>query len=447
MMSAETETNSRRDRGLVTRAGPGVLLIFTAGKGTLVPFPLQSGRIELQRSLLEKVNLTDGHLSRNHARVSLDGASWTVEDLGSKNATFVDGVMTRTSVTGKDLRTVRVGESIFLLVNEIAPYLHEQPTGRSQIVRGPILRDLWDLIAGFATRSQTLHITGESGAGKELAARAFHDASPHHAGPFIPVNCAAIPVGVAERLLFGARKGAYSGAVADVEGYLQNADGGTLFLDEIGDLDLDVQAKLLRVLELREVTPLGGTRPRKVDFVLCSATHRDLRELVAAQRFRADLLYRIAAPSVAIPPLRDRLDEVGFHVTRAVARVDDALTASASLVEMCLQRRWPGNVRELIATVQNAAEIARTRKIFLVDDAFLAENAGRELAASPSSPGGRKVRNALPGDEEIEDALRRANGRVVAAARLQGLHRNQLRRWVMKKRYPQPVDDEDELDS
>ena len=150
---------------------------------------------------------------------------------------------------------------------------------------------------------------GESGSGKELASASFsRAASRGGASPFIGVNCAAVPAGLAERLLFGARKGAFSGATGDVQGYIQAADGGTLFLDEVAELDLRVQAKLLRVLETREVLPLGATRAERVELRVCVAAHADLAEQVTAGRFREDLYYRVGRPVVRIPPLRERLD-------------------------------------------------------------------------------------------------------------------------------------------
>src|SRR6185436_2830275 len=172
------------------------------------------------------------------------------------------------------------------------------------------------------------------------------------------VNCAAIPHTIAERLLFGARRGAYSGAEADAIGYVQEADGGTLFLDEIAELDAQVQAKLLRVLESREVLSLGASRPRKVDFALCSAASKDLRALVGSGGLREDLYFRIGRPAVMLPALRHRPEEIPALIARELARCSPALTAHVALVEQCLLRPWPGNVRELVAEIRVAAQAA-----------------------------------------------------------------------------------------
>ena len=173
----------------------------------------------------------------------------------------------------------------------------------------------------------------------------------------VAVNCAAIPHALAQRLLFGARRGSHSGE-AHAAGYVQQADGGTLFLDEIAELDLQVQAELLRVLESHEVVPLGASRPRKVDFALCSATSKDLRALVAAGALREDLYVRIATPAVTLPPLRDRPEEIPALIAHELAARSPALAPHVSLVEQCLLRPWPGNVRELIAELRAAAQAA-----------------------------------------------------------------------------------------
>src|SRR5262249_47131898 len=177
-------------------------------------------------------------------------------------------------------------------------------------------------------------------------------------GPLVAVNCATIPEALAERLLFGARKGAFSGADADSDGYIQEADGGTLFLDEVAELSLAVQAKLLRVLETREVLPLGASKPRKIELRFCSATHRDLRAHVAAGKLREDLYFRIATPRVTVPPLRERPEEIPWLLQAEVSRIAPSLALHVSVVETCLLRGWPGNVREILAEIRSAAQTA-----------------------------------------------------------------------------------------
>jgi transcriptional regulator with PAS, ATPase and Fis domain len=292
-------------------------------------------------------------------------------------------------------------------------------------------------------------VTGESGSGKELAARAFHDAGPKSSGPFVAVNAATLPEALSERLLFGARKGAYSGAL-DAQGYIQSAHGGTLFLDEVAELDLAVQAKLLRVLETQEIVPLGATRPERVDIRLVSATHKDLRAEVAAGKMREDLFFRIGVPAAALPPLRERLEEIPWLIERVVREVSERevgerraeVSPHVLLVESCLLRRWPGNVRELMAEVRAAAQLAAEERSSVLPK-HLSPAAGTTVAiarpsVSTTAPEPSSAASAAPApmkhsDEAIAEALRAAGGNVARTARELGMHRTQLYRWIARR--------------
>jgi len=302
-----------------------------------------------------------------------------------------------------------------------------------EYAEGPVLGGLMSRafgeIALAAKAGDTLLITGESGSGKELAARVFHAAGRSGDAPFVAVNCAAIPEGLAERLLFGAKRGAYSGAV-DADGYVQQAHGGTLFLDEVAELDAQVQAKLLRVLESRQVLALGATKAQAVEIRICAASHKRLRDQVAAGSFRADLYYRIGRPEVAIAPLRERLDEIPWLAQRALRQVSPELVASAGLIERCALLPWPGNVRELLRELRGAAVAAQAQGSTLVQAEHLSADAGSALAL-PSEPA--PVREQDVDDAAVERALAEHAGNVTAAARALGLHRNQLRRRIAKR--------------
>jgi DNA-binding NtrC family response regulator len=406
---------------------PGLLLVFSAHEPLCAPLPLVRGGVDLGRGEVGGVRIEDACMSRRHARVELDRGRWRVRDLGSRNGTLADG----RPVAGEAevLRLVRLGDSLFVPCADLRPFQTGRVEADERRVLGPTLRRAWDAVERAARFGDVVHVTGESGSGKELAARRFHEAGPRPGGPFVAVNCASIPEGVAERLLFGARKGAFSGAHADAEGLVQAADGGTLFLDEVGELDPAVQAKLLRVLEAREVIALGASRPTRVDLRICSATHRSLRALVGEKRFREDLYFRIGRPQVELPPLRERPEEIPYLVDREVRRLAPDLGVHASLVEQCLLRAWPGNVRELVAEVRDAARAALVDGAAVVDAARLAPDAGRPLGEE--EPAGAAAA-ALPAREAIEAALRDAGGRVATAARALGVHRTQLRRWLAK---------------
>lgn len=423
--TAFSREGSRRE------SSPGVVVVFSAGEPLCGALPLREvdGKrsVAIGRGALEGVVLRDTCMSRNHATITREGWMWTITDHGSHNGTYVDGKRVEGTVSGVDFKVVRTGETIFLLVGDQTPYLEHGVEIREGHVVGPKL-ELVLQGALRAAQSGVLHITGETGSGKEAVARAFHRFGAGKAGPFVAVNCATIPEGLAERLLFGARRGAYSGADRDASGYLVEASGGTLFLDELGELDLSVQAKLLRVLECQEVLPLGASRPVKVDLRFCSATHRDLRSAVAAGTFREDLFFRMGRPKVAVPPLRERLEEIPFLIETELRRISSDLVAQAALVEACLLRPWPGNVRELLAEIRDAAITARTAGKRTVKVSHLPEGAGLEFAseAPSTSP------SVLPSRAEIEAALAACDGKVATAARKLGVHRNQLRRWLDK---------------
>ncbi|MGK4002334.1 sigma 54-interacting transcriptional regulator [Sorangium sp. So ce1036] len=445
---------------------PGLLLVFSVDSPRCDVLPLTDGEIELGRGEVAGVPLDDLRMSRRHARVRCEGGRWEIEDLDSRNGTSLDGIPLTGVRAGADLRVVRTGSSVFLLEADVEPF-RVGIVRSGGTIRGATLSRAWGAIDGAARSGTTLHITGESGTGKEHAARAFHALGPRRGGPFVALNCAAIPDGLAERLLFGARKGAYSGATADAEGHVQAAHGGVLFLDEVAELDLGVQAKLLRALETREVIPLGASRPLPVDFALVSATHRDLRAQVAAGKLREDLYFRIARPAVRIPRLSERLEEIPWLVDAALRSAGAAAApgqesappaAHASLIEACLLRPWPGNVRELMVEIRAAAQEAQLARCPVVQARHLSPSAGKIFTPSTTSapapsapraapmasqppqqaqqaPGERRPRRAaaLPADQVIEEALRREDGNVARTARVLGVHRTQLRRWIERR--------------
>jgi DNA-binding NtrC family response regulator len=409
---------------------PGLVMILAGGKPTCVALRLDGKPITLGRYQADDVTMVeDDRVSRKHTRITARGEGVRVQDLESRNGTFVDGVRAQDEVYPKMPRVLRLGQSLLLFVADVRPFRAGKVEQSPDEVVGPTLRRARLAIERAAEAGDSILLTGPSGAGKELAARAFHEASGAR-GPFVPVNCATIQTGLAERLLFGARKGAYSGATADSEGYVQAADGGTLFLDEIAELDLGVQPKLLRVLELHEVVSLGSSHARKVDVRICAATLKDLRAEVQLGRFREDLYYRIGRPEVRLPSLIERLEELPYLITRELARVDPRLVAHPLLVEACALRAWPGNVRELLGEIRRAGREAVADGRTAVKDRDLSESGGREIGEIKRAPTGPAAAELTR--EAIEAALKKEQGNVTKAARALGLHRNQLRRWITK---------------
>jgi transcriptional regulator of acetoin/glycerol metabolism len=443
----ETKEESQRVPELGAGRVPGLLVIWAGSTAVAQVLHMPLGKLVLGRGTQPELFVDDDRVSREHCRVEFDGGIWSVTDLGSRNGTFSNGLRLESPSIANDGPLLRIGRTLIRAVEDVRPYSAGVRLEDGGLVLGGLMKRAWAEIELAAHAGSTLCLRGESGSGKELAARAFHQAScgASSAQPFIAVNCAAVPEGLAERLLFGARRGAYSGASGDVQGYLQAAHGGSLFLDEIAELDLRVQAKLLRVLETREVLALGATKPESVDLRVCVAAHADLREEVQAGRFREDLFYRVGRPEVRIAPLRERHDELPFLIQAEIRRAHAALGASVRLVEACALRPWPGNVRELLGEIRRAAHRALRTAKSSVDLEELDVAAGVRLSDPVPDVNADEKSAGLPADSQIERALSESGGNVTQAARLLGIHRNQLRRWLAKRpttNPPEPADEE-----
>jgi two-component system, NtrC family, nitrogen regulation response regulator NtrX len=268
--------------------------------------------------------------------------------------------------------------------------LREESESRFRMVGdSPALRQVRDLIAKVGPTSARVLITGDNGTGKELVARALHEASPRRTRAFVEVNCAAIPSELIESELFGHMKGSFTGAFADRAGKFEQADGGTLFLDEIGDMSLSAQSKLLRVLQEGVVTRIGGSKPIQVDVRVLAATNKNLEQEIEEGRFREDLLYRLNVVPIDVPPLRERRQDI----PALVAYFAEQLSASAGVpgrkfsddaVRRLQSRHWPGNIRELRNAVERVLILASGKKVTAGDiDHLLPSGAGAN-GESPS---------------------------------------------------------------
>ncbi|MBX3160104.1 MAG: sigma 54-interacting transcriptional regulator [Deltaproteobacteria bacterium] len=387
------------------------------------------------------VDIDDERVSREHATVRWQRDGWRIVDLGSRNGTFVDGERLKGERHVEADAIVRLGHTVLVLLRDGRGH-GATKAARGELAIGPGVARADDEIRR-AAGGRTLLLQGEAGVGKERSARLFHDARRPD-GPFVAVDCAAIPEGAAERLLFGSRRGAFSGAT-DAVGHLQSADGGTLFLDEIAELDLGVQAKLLRVLETREVLPIGATSPIAIDLGVVAATHVDLRA-VPRTHFREDLYDRLAHAVVRIPPLRERKVDAARLAVAELASIDGRLSAHAKLVEACCVRAWPGNVRELRTAVARAARTALADHRLVVRAADLPEHAG---AARDDPPGvvapepppidlGPPLEQArLQHRRELDESDVRAvmaehGDNLTAAARAAGIDRSTLDRLLRR---------------
>jgi transcriptional regulator with PAS, ATPase and Fis domain len=283
-------------------------------------------------------------------------------------------------------------------------------------------------------------ITGESGTGKEVLARHIHELSPRRGGPFVAINCSAIPATLFESELFGYERGAFTGAQRTTPGKVEAAHGGTLFLDEIGDLDLSLQPKLLRFLQERVFYRVGGTRAISADVRIIAATNTDLEAAVREGRFRQDLLYRLNVMQLHMPPLRERREDIpaliDYFVMRCANRLGvKVLGANDAAVALLQSYDWPGNIRELENAIERAVLLARGRILTPADFSWI--QASQTPSASAENARQRQGGLIMPlmsiADAErrlIERALRETNWNQMRAAEILGIHRNTLRNKI-----------------
>ena len=369
-----------------------------------------------------EIGLADARMSTRHARLSRALGRWVIEDLGSKNGTLVGGERVGSRPL-EDGDVIEVGHSFLVFRTEggDAGDLDGWPAAAAPglATTSPALAREFEVLARVARSGVAIAITGESGTGKELIGRAVHALSGR-AGEFVPVNCGALPGTMVEAELFGHRRGAFTGASEDRPGLVRRADRGTLFLDEIGELAAPAQASLLRVLEEHEVLPIGGDRAVHVDLRLVTATHRDLDADVAAGRFRGDLMARLLGATAAVPPLRERREDLGLLIAALLGDDDRSLTVDAA--RALYRHSWPFNVRELERAL--AAACAMTDP-----------GARIELAHLPSWSRAPASRGQAPDDAlraALVEALDRHGGNVTAVARELGKDRTQIRRWMRR---------------
>jgi DNA-binding NtrC family response regulator len=306
--------------------------------------------------------LSDGKVSRTHFEIRLEAEGYRLRDLESTNGTFVSGLRVHdvyvppgASIYAGDtrLRFEPLDESV-----EVA--LSDADRFGDMVGRSVVMRELFARLAAVAPTDATVLVTGETGTGKELVAEALHEHSPRRAGPFVVLDCGAIPANLMESEAFGHERGAFTGATSSHAGAFERAEGGTLFLDEIGELPLEMQPKLLRALERKEFRRVGGQKMLRANIRVVAATNRELAVEVNKGRFREDLYYRLAVAHVAVPPLRERREDVPLLVEHIladmVASLPEALERAPSAETIALMKRheWPGNVRELRNVLERA---------------------------------------------------------------------------------------------
>ena len=336
--------------------------------------------------------LTDTMVSGLHAEIRLDERGYRLRDLESTNGTFVGGYRvndiyvgpgTVVHLGGTKLRFEPLGESVELALSPLDRFA-------GMVGRSVAMRELFARLGRIAATDTTVLITGETGTGKELVAEAVHHHSLRASGPFVVVDCGSIPASLIESELFGHEKGAFTGAGAPHVGAFERAHDGTVFLDEIGELSLDLQPKLLRVLERKEVRRIGGSKTIAANIRVVAATNRDLAVEVNRGRFREDLFYRLAVARVHVPPLRDRKEDIPLLVDHFLATLPGAENTKLrpETLDLMMKHDWPGNVRELRNIVERAVLLSETPGSLSMRKSY---HGG--TAATP----GKKIQTPTPG--------------------------------------------------
>lgn len=382
----------------------------------------------------------DRWMSSLHGRLRKADGIWRLEDGGSKNGTFRLGVQIEVAALD-DGDIFELGQTFFCFRNAVPTQDRAEKDVDADRVVGPAaqLTTMWPplqrafgLLNEISRSNLPVLVRGETGTGKEGVARAIHELSGRK-GAFTAVNCGALPATLIESELFGFKKGAFSGAVEDRAGLVRSSDGGTLFLDEIGDLPAPAQTALLRVLQEREVMPVGSAKAIAVDVRVVGATHKHLEGAVARNEFRADLFARLRGFTASLPPLRERREDLGLLVQALLRRnspdLCEQVCFSPAAVRALLNAKWSENVRELERRLAAAALLARGRPIEVVD--LFSEPPVAPSAPSSSAPGAQP-RGGVPTAPQLEAALREEQGNVVHVASRLGTHARQVYRWIEK---------------
>jgi DNA-binding NtrC family response regulator len=397
------------------------------------------------------VVLADPQVSRKHAELAVTPDGIRVKDLGSTNGTWYQGTRV-TDVVVPQGATIKIGGASVRISAGDTPSLPPSDKDHFGKMAGQsvAMRELFAVLEMAAPSDATVLIEGESGTGKELAAQAIHDASGRAQGPFVVVDCSAIAENLIDSHLFGHVKGAFTGADRERKGAFVEASGGTLFLDELGELPLAAQAKLLRVLEAQTVQPVGADRPIKVDTRVVAATHRELARMVAAKEFRFDLFYRLAVVHVALPPLRERLEDLSHLIATFYRRKGaDPGPIDGDNLERMRRYAWPGNVRELRNVLERAWALsgpsARFRDLRLwLDPSAAAPQATEVVDTSLPFKEAKERWNDHFERRYVSLVFSTANQNVTRAAEHAGLSRRHFRELLYKHGIVErPADDGD----
>jgi transcriptional regulator with PAS, ATPase and Fis domain len=422
-VTTEVVHSEGRDHALVRR----FRLLVVAGPDTGANYTSAGERAVVGTHEAADLVLHDRTASRFHCDISLSEGRAVLRDLGSRNGTLVDGV----SVIQGHLRsgaTLTLGRSqvrFDLGTDHVKIPLSDNAHFGVMVGRSRTMRHAFALLEKAAASEATVLLEGETGTGKEVAAESIHRLSARKDGPFVVVDCGAIPADLLESELLGHERGAFTGAVSAREGAFEAASGGTIFLDEIGELSADLQPKLLRALERREIKRVGGNKYVPVDVRVIAATNRNLRAEVNAKKFRSDLYYRLAVLEVRLPPVRERTEDIPLLLENLLSalgvadRAESAFLRTPEFMAELSRHLWPGNVREMRNHVERC--LAMREPAPLATDPI--EGGADLLDASKPLREAREQWTRAFERRYLEEVLRRHDGRVTAAARAAGIDR------------------------
>jgi two-component system, NtrC family, response regulator AtoC len=455
------------------------LTVVEQRESRMMPMP-ESGELSIGRAEDCDIILDNPSVSRRHAVLRIVSGAVSVKDMDSANGTRIGGkrlppdgegpvppgvailigsaslVVHHLASAQSFERPGREGNSALREVIMATEHLRALKSGRKSlasaspcsdlVVESTVMRKLFELVDRIAPGTIAVLLTGETGVGKEVVAAAIHDRSPRRFQPYLRLNCSAFAENLLESELFGHEAGAFTGARAAKPGLFETANGGTVLLDEIGEMPMPIQAKLLRVIETREVIPIGGTRVRKLDVRFISATNRDMRDRIRKGLFREDLYFRLSGVSVEVPPLRTRRSEIAPLARSFAAEAAEALGRKVApdlapdALRFLEEQPWPGNVRELRNCVERAVLVSNLNTLTLED---IDPNREASLAHETQKP----TRSIVPRDiaasesaelEQIKEALSLCAGNQTRAAVLLGIARRTLVKKLASMGLPRP---------
>ncbi len=412
-------------------AGFSVTVMNGPDKGTCVR--ASAAELSIGTDPTSDLTLTDPHVSRHHCTITSTRKGCVLRDHASRNGSWVGGVRIETGYLFEGV-SFEVGKTMLCFASDqpIESTVSVEPKFGRLLGASEPMRRIFALLPRLATSDTTLLIDGETGTGKGALALAIHEQSVRKRGPFVVLDCAAIPPTLVESELFGHVAGAFTGAVKDRAGLFELAKGGTIFIDEIGELPAEIQPKLLRALEERTVKPVGGGKPVPLDVRVIAATNRDLKALVNEGSFRSDLYYRLHVVRIHVPPLRERKDDILLLAKHFYAELLPGQTPSQSVLASFMRQPWPGNVRELRGAVERTILLEG-----LVDSEPGAATPPSEKQAQTFDPTAtfRDSKAAATAEWErkyVTDLLRHCEGNLSKASRIVQMDRSYLRALVKR---------------